>query len=85
VKNTLTDLNNYLFAELERLDDESVKGNDLTEEITRAKAITGVAMQIISNGSLALQAKQFIAEYGDGDGKDGKKMPPMLREEFLGE
>jgi hypothetical protein len=85
VKNTLTDLNNYLFAELERLDDESVKGNDLTEEITRAKAITGVATQIISNGSLALQAKEFIQEYGSGDGKDDKKMPPMLREAFLGE
>ncbi len=81
MKNTLGDLNNYLFAELERLDDESVKDTALAEEISRAKAITGVASQIITNGSLALEAKKFVAEYGGKDAE--KKMPPMLRESFL--
>ncbi|MEK8196230.1 MULTISPECIES: hypothetical protein [unclassified Lysinibacillus] len=59
MKNTLGDLNNHLFAQLERLSDEDLVGNKLTEEIERAKAVTSVANQIISNGSLVLQAQKF--------------------------
>lgn len=50
MKNTLGDLNNHLFAELERLSDEELKGNDLVEEMNRARTITEVSTQIISNG-----------------------------------
>ncbi|WNO29682.1 hypothetical protein [Bacillus phage SDFMU_Pfc] len=59
MKNTLGDLNNHLFAQLERLSEEDLVGNKLTEEIERAKAVTSVANQIISNGSLVLQAQKF--------------------------
>lgn len=56
MKNKLTDLNNHLFAALERLNDESIKGDKLSEEIDRSKAITGVAREIIANGKLVLEA-----------------------------
>lgn len=56
MKNTLGDLNNHLFAQLERLGDEDLNGEKLIEEINRAKSVTGVATQIIANGSLVLQA-----------------------------
>lgn len=56
-ENKLVDLNNHLFAELERLSDEDLQGDELTAEIDRAKAITGVASQIIANGTLALKAR----------------------------
>lgn len=59
MKNTLVDLNNHLFAELERLSDEDLKGEALEEEIKRAGAVCGVSMQIIQNGALALKAEQF--------------------------
>lgn len=59
MKNKLTDLNNHLFAELERLSDEDTKGDELDEEIRRAEAICSVSMQIIANGTLALKAEQF--------------------------
>jgi len=81
MKNTLGDLNNHLFAQLERLGDEDIKGESLTEEIERAKAVTQVATQIISNGKLMLDAIKTKEEYLGGD----KKMPPMLRESFLNE
>ena len=62
MKNTLLDLNNHLFMEIERLGDEDLKGEDLVSEIERAKAITGVASQVIQNGKLAIDAEKFRAE-----------------------
>lgn len=62
MKNTLTDLNNHLFAEIERLGDEDLKGEDLEKEIERADAITKVSTQIINNGALALKAEVIKSE-----------------------
>ncbi len=62
MNNKLIDLNNHLFAEIERLGDEELKGENLIQEIERARAITGVASQIIANGALALKAEQFKSE-----------------------
>ncbi|MCH4891201.1 hypothetical protein EZV73_26720 [Acidaminobacter sp. JC074] len=59
MKSTLGDLNNHLFAQLERLSDEDIKGDDLKEEIERSKAVTMIATKIIDNGSLVLSAKKF--------------------------
>jgi len=84
MQNTLGDLNNHLFAQLERLGEEDLTGEKLTAEINRAKAISDIATQIISNGSLVLKAKSLMYEYGDGN-NDDKKMPPMLRAAFCGE
>lgn len=64
MKNKLTDLNNHLFAELERLSEEDLKGEELANEIDRARAITAVSTQIIKNGALALRAEQFKSEIG---------------------
>lgn len=74
LRNTLGDLNNHLFAQLERLSDEDLNGEKLSEEIERAKAVTNVANQIISNGTLVLQAQKFHTEY---QSKDLQK-PKML-------
>lgn len=62
MKNTLSDLNNHLFAEIERLGDEELNGEELDKEIERAKAITGIATQIVANGNLALRAVQFQSD-----------------------
>lgn len=59
MKNTLIDLNNHLFAELERLGDESLKGDKLETEIKRATSVSQVATQIISNAALALRAEEL--------------------------
>lgn len=63
MRNTLGDLNNHLFAQLERLGDEDLVGENLSEELERTKAVTAVATQIINNGSLVLKAETFRNEF----------------------
>lgn len=65
MKNQLIDLNNHLFAQMERLGDEDLSSDQLEHEIDRSKAITDVSKQIISNASLALNAKKLQIEYGN--------------------
>ena len=74
MKNTLGDLNNHLFAQLERISDESLTGDALTKEIERATAVSSVASQIIQNGSLVLKAMKFADDKWDAD----SKVPKML-------
>ena len=78
-RNTLGDLNNHLFAQLERLGEEELKGEQLKEEINRTKSISEIAKNIIANGTLALNVQKFY----EGDEKmnaDAKK-PRMLEME----
>ena len=75
MQNTLGDLNNHLFAQLERLGDEELKGEALQEEMNRAKSITSIASQVISNGNLVLQAEKFKAETL---GRSKAEIPKML-------
>lgn len=42
MRNSLDDLNNHLFAQMERLSDEDLSSETLQSEISRAKAITNV-------------------------------------------
>lgn len=66
-KNTLGDLNNHLFAQLERLSDEDIVGDKLQEEMQRADAINKVATRIIQNGALVLRAKTVMKDRIDAD------------------
>jgi hypothetical protein len=60
MKNKLIDLNDHLFAQMERLSDESLTGDKLLEEINRSRQGQGVASQIICNARLALDAQIAI-------------------------
>jgi hypothetical protein len=65
VKNKLTDLNDHLFTQLERLADESLSGEAIDSEIKRAVAIVQVADKIVDNARLQLAACKLVAETGD--------------------
>ena len=52
MKNTLTDLNNYLFEALERINDDDLDEEGLDKEIKRAEATTKVATTIINNATV---------------------------------
>lgn len=75
MKNKITDLNNHLFAQLERLGDEGLTAEQVTRECERAEAIVAVSEQIIRSATVSLKAVELIAEHGF---KAKDAIPPML-------
>lgn len=82
MKNTLTDLNNALFAELENLQDESMDPERATAALRRSQAVSQIAEVIIRNGELALKTMQHLNEMGYTantiDSRDLAPVPVML-------
>lgn len=64
MKNKLTDLNDHLFAQLERLSDESLTPEEIEKEVTRAQAVVAVADCIVANAGVQLKAVQLAADHG---------------------
>lgn len=64
MKNSLQDLNNYLFESLERINDDDLTDEELEKEIKRSEAVTKVASTIINNAEVQLKALQYADEYG---------------------
>ena len=77
MKNKIQDLNDHLFAQLERLNDEDLTQEQLDKEITRSKAVSGIASQIINNARLALDATKLQVEFGTA-ARTGVALPEML-------
>lgn len=74
MRNTLIDLNNHLFEQMERLNDDELSNEEIDKEIRRAKAMTDVATKIIDNASLVYQAEKLKVEYGSRN----VNLPTML-------
>ena len=64
MKNKLSDLNNHLFMQLERLNEEGLSDEVLTQEIKRTDSIVNLSDKIISNAKLSLDATKLRMEYG---------------------
>lgn len=83
MKNKLSDLNNHLFAQLERLGDEDMTDAELRVEAVRADAMVKVSSQIVKTAQTRLKAVALIAEYGDDIDPDRRttldyKSTPLL-------
>lgn len=66
MKNKLTDLNNHLFEQLERLNDDDLTGDDLDKEIKRADAMVKIAGRLVESTGNQIRAAALIAEqFGD--------------------
>jgi hypothetical protein len=75
MKNRLSDLNNHLFAQLERLCDDEITGDALKQELERSHGISALAKDIINNASLVLKAQKSVWERTI----DRKTLPAMLQ------
>ena len=65
MKNKLADLNNHLFAQLERLSEEDLTAEQIEAEVKRTDAIVAISDQIVGNAKLQLQAVTILANHGD--------------------
>lgn len=64
MKNRLSDLNDMLFAQLERLTDETLSSDALAQEIQRSTCVVQVADRIVDTATLQLNGAKLIAEHG---------------------
>lgn len=65
MKNKLSDLNDYLFAQLERLGEEDLTAEQIELEAKRAEAMVEVADRIVGNAAMQLKAASLLVEHGE--------------------
>lgn len=75
MKNKISDLNDILFEQMERINDDSLTEEELDTAIKKAEAINGIAKTIIDNARTVITAQKMLSEY------DGYKKVDMT---FLG-
>lgn len=64
MKNKLTDLSDYLFEQIERINDDTLTDEELDKQIKKSEQINVLAETIIKNGELQLKAALKASEYG---------------------
>lgn len=73
-RNSLMDLTNLIFEEIERISDEELTGDALDAEIRRGHAIGKLAETVIHSGDLMLQT----AKFRDSQMDVSARMPQLL-------
>lgn len=64
MRNKIQDLNNHLFAQLERLGEEDISSDKLEIEINRSKAITTIASNIVESSKVTIEAMKIMEKSG---------------------
>ncbi len=60
MKNKVEDLRNHLFEQLERLNDDELKGEELKKELQRAKAISQIGSVIVNSAKVEVDYIKLI-------------------------
>ncbi|MGO1500805.1 MAG: hypothetical protein ACTHWH_05930 [Marinobacter sp.] len=71
----LSDLNDALFDQLQRLNDPELTGDALETELKRSGAVTSVSKEIVANARVVLDAEKHRKEW---QGPGGYNLPAML-------
>ena len=77
MRNNLNALNDYLFEQIENIQDlsEDATNEEVEKTLRKASAISKIASQIISNGNLVLRAKELEVAM---NGRNDTSFPKML-------
>ena len=77
MRNNLSALNDYLFEQIETIQDlsEDATNEEVEKTLRKAGAISKIAAQIISNGNLVLRAKELEVTM---NGRESTPFPKML-------
>lgn len=76
VQNTLEDLQNFLFGQMERLDNPDLTADELEMEIKRGETMAKIADKAIDNANTVITAMKF---YNKTEGY----IPPEQRPKML--
>lgn len=63
--NNMQDLNDHLFAQLDRLSNDQLTPEEIESEVKRSKAIVDIADQVTENTKAKLVAAKLYAEHGN--------------------
>lgn len=78
-KNTLARLNDMLFEQLERINNEEADSLTLERELQKADGMAKLSKEIINNANVSLQAAKFCAEQGlEMSGKAEEVLPSLM-------
>jgi hypothetical protein len=80
-KNRLSNLNDHLFAQIERLADEDNAPERIDQEHKRAEAMVAVADQILRTAAVQLQAAKLVSDF---DGSDPRPYLSMMERPAAG-
>lgn len=60
MRNKIPDLNNHLFEQLERLNNDELTPEQLKDEVNRAKAMTQISSQIVQSVKVTFEALKMV-------------------------
>jgi hypothetical protein len=63
-KSRLSDLNDHLFAQIERLSQEDLTAEQIDTEVKRGNSIVAAADQILRHATLQVQAAKILSDHG---------------------
>lgn len=75
MRNKLINLNDHLFEQLERLNDEDLTPEQLEQEIKRSKAMADIGKVIVDNVRAVVEGIKVVNEYG----LTNEEVPEVLR------
>ena len=77
MRNNLSSLNDYLFEQIENIQDltEESSNEEIEKTLRKDGALSKIAAQIISNGNLVLRAKELEVTM---NGRESTPFPKML-------
>ena len=68
--NNLTNLNDILFDQIRRLENDDLSDEALEKEIKKSEHLTKLSVVVLNNAKLALDAQKQFDEYGTGRSVD---------------
>lgn len=74
MKNKISDLNNLLFAQLEKLSEPDLIGEALQQEMCRAESMVKVGTQITSNFKVSMEGVKLLIDGGYLQPEDAKNV-----------
>lgn len=70
----LKELNDVLFEQIERINDDDLHGQELEEQLRKSSQICAIGSVIVKNAATVLRGMQLAQEYG----LESKDLPAMI-------